>query len=366
MPIHYPDGVLKEHRHTRSAASLFDVSHLGQIRLRAKSGNPADAATALEALMPADVLSLATGRQRYAILTNNQGGIRDFVMIGKLGAHFYLVVNAACAQSDLLYLQAQLAATCVIESLESRSLLALQGPEAAAALCSLIPAAAAMRFMDMRVLFIDGAECLVTRSGYTGEDGFEISVPHAAVERIADRLLAHPSVELAGLGARETLRLEAGLCLHGHDITADTTPVEAGLEWAISRARRAVGERPGGFPGSGLILSQLQNGAEHCRVGLRPETRPVRGGAELFGAAKSCVAIGAITSGHLWAHREWAGGDGLCADRSDANRHAPVRRRGRRTHSSSSCGTALPPASLSSLATAARKGHQPVRDRRLL
>ncbi len=297
MPIHYALGILGEHRHTRAAAGLFDVSHMGQIILRARSGENRDAALALETLVPVDVVSLRQGRQRYAFFTTPSGGISDDLMIANLNTCLYLVVNAARIASDVAYLRERLSAHCTVEVLTDRALLAIQGPSACAALCALVPMVAAMRFMDADVFSIGGAPCFITRSGYTGEDGFEISVPAAMAATIVERLLDHASVKLIGLGARDSLRLESGLCLYGHDLTADTTPVEAALEWAIQPARRAGGARVGGFPGSEVILSQLSHGTERKRVGLRPDARPVREGAALFADATSNAALGQITSG---------------------------------------------------------------------
>jgi aminomethyltransferase len=297
MPIHYGLGVLGEHRHTRAAAGLFDVSHMGQIMLRARSGETRDAALALETLVPVDVVSLRPGRQRYAFFTTPSGGISDDLMIANLDTCLYLVVNAARMVSDVAYLRERLSAHCTVEVLSDRALLAIQGPSACAALSALVPMVAAMRFMDADVFSIDGASCFITRSGYTGEDGFEISVPAAMAATFVVQLLDHPSVKLIGLGARDSLRLESGLCLYGHDLTADTTPVEAALEWAIQPARRVGGARVGGFPGSEVILSQLSHGASRKRVGLRPETRPVREGASLFADATSNAALGQVTSG---------------------------------------------------------------------
>ncbi|MDP9012894.1 MAG: glycine cleavage system aminomethyltransferase GcvT [Pseudomonadota bacterium] len=297
MPIHYALGILGEHKHTRAAAGLFDVSHMGQILLRARSGVAADAARALESLVPVDVLSLPVGRQRYGFFTTESGGIRDDLMIANLGSFLYLVVNAACSGSDLAYLRERLSALCTVEALPDRALLAIQGPSACAALSSLVASTTAMRFMDAGIFSIDGAECFIARSGYTGEDGFEISVPAALARTVAERLLSHPDVQLIGLGARDSLRLEAGLCLYGHDITAQTTPVEAELGWAIQPVRRVGGMRAGGFPGADVILSQLTQGAARRRVGLRPELRPVREGATLFAEAASDTAIGQVTSG---------------------------------------------------------------------
>lgn len=297
MPIHYPLGILGEHRHTRAAAGLFDVSHMGQILLRSRTGDHLAAARALQRLVPIDVEGLAPGRQRYAFFTNAAGGIRDDLMISNLGDLWYLVVNAAVTRADLKHLENHLSAECTIELLGDRALLAVQGPLACAALASLVPAIAGMRFLDVERCSIDGTACHVSRSGYTGEDGFELSVPVNAVEPIAARLLRHPAVRPVGLGARDSLRLEAGLCLYGHDLGEDTSPIEAALEWAIQPARRAGGRRAGGFPGAELILSQLAHGAPRRRVGLKPELRPVRAGAELFLDATAPTPIGQVTSG---------------------------------------------------------------------
>jgi aminomethyltransferase len=297
MPIHYPLGILGEHRHTRAAAGLFDVSHMGQIMVRALAGDHLAAARELEKLVPVDVMGLKPGRQRYAMLTNGSGGIRDDLMIANLGDFWYLVVNAAAAAADLTHLQEHLHATCTVELVSARALLAVQGPEACAALSALVPAVAAMRFMDAGAFAIDGTTCFISRSGYTGEDGFEMSVPVAVAEDIAERLLSHGSVRLIGLGARDSLRLEAGLCLCGHDLGEDVTPIEAALDWAIQPARRRGGTRAGGFPGADVILTQLERGVARKRVGLRPEGRPVREGAALFADPTSNAAIGRVTSG---------------------------------------------------------------------
>ncbi|MGO9826828.1 MAG: glycine cleavage system aminomethyltransferase GcvT, partial [Terriglobales bacterium] len=257
MPIHYPLGVLKEHLHTRSAAGLFDVSHMGQVAVRPRSGRLADAAEALERVVPADVLSLAPGRQRYAFFTNGSGGIIDDLMIGHCGEHFALVVNASRKDIDEWHLRAALSDTCTVEVLEDRALLALQGPAAEAVLARLSPSSASMRFMDIRPTSIAGANCLVSRSGYTGEDGFEMSTPARDAEKVARALLADQAVTLVGLGARDSLRTEAGFCLYGCDIDESTTPVEAALDWAIPKVRRWGGARGGNFPGADVVLEQL-------------------------------------------------------------------------------------------------------------
>jgi len=298
MPVQYTAGVLREHLHTRSSAGLFDVSHMGQIALHPKSGKVEDAALALERLVPQDVLGVAPGRQRYAQFTNDQGGILDDLMVANFGSHLFLVVNAACKAEDEAHLRASLQDACVIEPLADRALIALQGPKAESVLAKLCPDAPAMRFMDAGPRRVDGIDCFVSRSGYTGEDGFEISVPAEQAEGLASALLADSHVLPVGLGARDSLRLEAGLCLYGHDIDSRTTPVEGALEWSIQKGRRHGGARAGGFPGADKILSQFANGAPRRRVGLKPEGRaPVREGAPLFADSTSSEQIGAVTSG---------------------------------------------------------------------
>jgi aminomethyltransferase len=298
MPVQYGSGVLREHLHTRSNAGLFDVSHMGQIALHPKSGKVADAALALERLVPQDILAVAPGRQRYAQFTNDAGGILDDLMVANFGSHLFLVVNAACKAEDEALLRAHLSDACVIEPLPDRALIALQGPKAESVLAKFCADTPAMRFMDAGPRVVDGIDCSVSRSGYTGEDGFEISVPAGHAEALAKALLANSDVWPIGLGARDSLRLEAGLCLYGHDIDATTTPVEGALQWSIQKSRRRGGARAGGFPGADRILAQLENGAPRRRVGLRPEGRaPVREGTPLFADATSSQQIGAVTSG---------------------------------------------------------------------
>ncbi|WP_322518030.1 glycine cleavage system aminomethyltransferase GcvT [Rhodopseudomonas palustris] len=298
MPVQYAPGVLKEHLHTRAGAGLFDVSHMGQIELRAKSGKLDDAARALEALVPQDIAALAQGRQRYAQFTNESGGILDDLMVTNLGDRLFLVVNAACKAEDEAHLRAHLSETCEITTLPARALLALQGPKAEAALAKFCADVTRLKFMDVAELGLNGLPCIVSRSGYTGEDGFEISVPADGAEAFAQALLGNPDVLPIGLGARDSLRLEAGLCLYGHDIDTTTTPVEGGLSWSIQKSRRSGGARPGGFLGSDAILAQLDGGTVHTRVGLRPEGRaPVREGAALYDSADATEAIGKVTSG---------------------------------------------------------------------
>jgi aminomethyltransferase len=298
MPVQYASGVLREHLHTRSNAGLFDVSHMGQIALHPKSGKVEDAALALERLVPQDILAVAPGRQRYAQFTNDAGGLLDDLMVANFGNHLFLVVNAACKAEDEAHLRAHLSDACVIEPLADRALIALQGPMAEAVLAKFCAGAPAMRFMDAGPQLVDGIDCFVSRSGYTGEDGFEISIPAGHAEALAKTLLANSDVLPIGLGARDSLRLEAGLCLYGHDIDTTTTPVEGALQWSIQKSRRHGGARAGGFPGADKILAQLENGAPRRRVGLRPEGRaPVREGAPLFADATSSEQIGAVTSG---------------------------------------------------------------------
>ncbi|WP_198294159.1 glycine cleavage system aminomethyltransferase GcvT [Ensifer sp. BR816] len=298
MPVQYPEGVLKEHLHTRAAAGLFDVSHMGQVIIRPKSGRIADAALALERLVPVDVLGLPEGRQRYALFTNAEGGILDDLMIANRGDHLFLVVNAACKEADVAHLKDGLGGSCNVTLLDDRALVALQGPRAEAVLCELWADVASMRFMDVAEADLHDVTCIISRSGYTGEDGFEISIPAASAVDVTQRLLEHPDALAIGLGARDSLRLEAGLCLYGNDIDTGTTPIEAALEWAIQKSRRAGGDRAGGFPGADRILAELARGTSRRRVGLRPEGRaPVRGGAALFADAGGTLPVGSVTSG---------------------------------------------------------------------
>ena len=298
MPIQYPMGVMQEHLHTRANAGLFDVSHMGQILIRAKSGDLRDAALALETITPVDVADLKPGRQRYGLFTNDQGGLEDDFMVANRGDHLYLVVNAACKHDDLARIKAALSETCEIEAQFDRGLIALQGPAAESVLSSYAPEAEDMMFMDVSELDIAGVPAVVSRSGYTGEDGYEISLPADETDRIARLLLADDQVAPIGLGARDSLRLEAGLCLYGNDIDETTTPVDANLKWAIQKVRRAGGAREGGFPGADVILPQFENGASRIRVGLQPTGKaPVRAGAALFETDSGGEAIGTVTSG---------------------------------------------------------------------
>jgi len=289
MPVQYPTGILAEHAHTRIAAGLFDVSHMGQVRLTAKAGH--DAAKALETLVPGDIAGLQAGQQRYTQFTNDNGGILDDLMVTSTGDHLLLVINAACKDDDLAHLQKHLSATCEVEPTFSRGLLALQGPLASQALARLAPSVATMKFMTGAFVMIDGARCYVTRSGYTGGDGYEISTPGDKTEAIARALLAQPEVRPIGLGARDSLRLEAGLCLYGHDIDTTTTPIEAVLLWSIGKERRIKG----GFPGASIVQKQIAEGAPRRRVGLLPEGKAIaRDGAEIVIGGK---VAGKVTSG---------------------------------------------------------------------
>ncbi|MBV9462016.1 MAG: glycine cleavage system aminomethyltransferase GcvT [Bradyrhizobium sp.] len=298
MPVQYAAGVLKEHLHTRKYAGLFDVSHMGQLALRPRSAAPEDAALALERLVPQDILALPAGRQRYAQFSNGDGGILDDLMVANFGDHLFLIVNAACKDADEAHLREHLSDVCDIEPLPGRALLALQGPKAESVLAKYCAEAPTMRFMDAGPRQVAGIACFVSRSGYTGEDGYEISVPAEDAERLAKLLLDNSDVLPIGLGARDSLRLEAGLCLYGHDIDTSTTPIEAALEWSVQKSRRAGGMRVGGFLGAEKILAQFADGVTRRRVGLRPEGRaPVREGAPLFADDKSHERIGAITSG---------------------------------------------------------------------
>lgn len=291
MPVQYPAGIIAEHRQCREAAALFDVSHMGQVRLVGD-----DAAAALETLVPQDIAGLGLLKQRYAFFTNDAGGLLDDLMVTRREHDLFLVVNAGCKDADIAHLQARIGARCQVIPEPERALLALQGPKAVDALARLDAGVAALTFMTGGHFRLAGADCFVTRSGYTGEDGYEISVPAAQAVELARALLAQPEVAPAGLGARDTLRLEAGLCLYGHDIDTATTPVEAGLVWAIQKLRRPGGERAGDHPGAEVIGAQLTGGAARRRVGLVGlERLPVREGAPLLDAEGR--RVGQVTSG---------------------------------------------------------------------
>jgi len=293
MPVQYATGILAEHKHTRTAAGLFDVSHMGQVLLKG-----ADASAALESLVPVDVVDLPMLKQRYALFTNEQGGILDDLMITRRPDDLFVVVNAACKTQDIAHLQQHIGSRCTVQPLPDQALLALQGPQAVTALSRLNADVAQLTFMTGGFFTLAGIDTFLTRSGYTGEDGFEISVPAAKAEELARALLAQPEVKPIGLGARDTLRLEAGLCLYGHDITTETTPVEGALTWAIQKVRRAGGARAGGYPGAAVIDAQLANGTARKRVGLiSAERMPVREGAKVVNA--DGTEIGVVTSGSL-------------------------------------------------------------------
>jgi aminomethyltransferase len=296
MPVQYGLGVMQEHLHTRRAAGLFDVSHMGQVILR--GADYATVATAMEALVPVDIVGLGVNRQRYGYFTNAAGGIEDDLMLANRGNHLFVVINAACKQADIALMRAGLPDDVTLEVVEDRALLALQGPLAEDVLATLNASVRDMRFMDVADLELAGVDCWVSRSGYTGEDGFEISVPATAAEELARAMLADDLVEAIGLGARDSLRLEAGLCLYGHDIDATTSPIEAGLGWAIQKVRRTGGAREGGFAGAARILTEQAQGAPRARVGLLPEGRaPMREGVDLFAAPEGGEPIGRVTSG---------------------------------------------------------------------
>jgi aminomethyltransferase len=287
MPVQYPTGVLAEHLHTRAQAGLFDVSHMGQIRLAG-----ADCISALERLVPGDLEALAPLRMRYTLFLDEAGGILDDLMATRVPDGLFLVVNAACKEVDLAHLHDRLGARASIEPLADRALLALQGPAATTVLSRFIEGIARLWFMSAAEVTIGGRQCLVTRSGYTGEDGFEISLPAGEAEGFARRLIAEPEVLPIGLGARDSLRLEAGLCLYGHDIDETTTPIEADLAWTIGKRRRAQGD----FPGAAIVLRQLVEGTSRKRVGIRPDGRaPAREDTEIVDDAGN--KLGHVTSG---------------------------------------------------------------------
>jgi aminomethyltransferase len=291
MPVSYPQGILAEHKHCRSAAALFDVSHMGQIRL---AGD--DAPAALESLVPSDVVGLGIGQQRYSYFTNSNAGILDDLMIARRETDLLVIVNAACKRQDLTHLVTHIGHRCSVQALPEQALLALQGPLAVNALERLNPHVRKLVFMTGATFELLGTSCHVTRSGYTGEDGFEISVPAERSVDLARALLAMAEVKPAGLGSRDTLRLEAGLCLYGHDIDTTTTPLEAGLAWAIQKSRRPGGARSGGYPGANVIEGQLARGTALKRVGLLGLERiPVREGAAILDARGH--KLGRVTSG---------------------------------------------------------------------
>jgi len=292
MPVQYPSGIIQEHLHTRQQAGLFDVSHMGQIRVAG-----ATAARELENLLPIDLETLAVNHQRYTLLTNDEGGVRDDLMICRASeTEFLLVVNAACKANDASYLQTHISAENTVEVLENRALLALQGPASVEVMAELAPELLTLKFMQATKCEIAGVTCFVTRSGYTGEDGFEISLPAHGAEAVARALLNFEAVEMIGLGARDSLRLEAGLCLYGHELDECISPVEAGLNWAIAKPRRMNGSKAAGFPGAELILQQITGAATRKRVGLlSQEKAPIRAKTEL--QSVSGQPAGVVVSG---------------------------------------------------------------------
>ena len=293
MPVQYPAGLMAEHLHTRQAAGLFDVSHMGQLRVCG-----ADAAAALESLMPVDVIGLATGRQRYGMLLNDEAGILDDLMFTRRAADFLVIVNGACKVADTAHIQSHIGKRCEVTPLPDAALLALQGPLAVTALERLVPGVGALVFMSGADFVWQGHALFITRSGYTGEDGFEISVPADAAQDLARALLRAPEVKPIGLGARNSLRLEAGLCLYGNDIDTRTTPAEANLLWAVQKVRRNGGARAGGFPGAHKLLAQIDGGCSRVRVGLRALERvPVRDHTALH--LPGGAAVGEVSSGLL-------------------------------------------------------------------
>jgi aminomethyltransferase len=307
MPVQYPAGLMAEHAHTREAAGLFDVSHMGQLVLRG-----ADAAAALESLIPMDVIDLPVGKQRYGLLLNDDGGILDDLMFIPRAQHagaelkeIFIIVNGACKSADIAHMKARIGGRCEIVTMPTQGLLALQGPQAVTALSRVIPEVEKLVFMTGDWFAFNGSSLFITRSGYTGEDGFEISVPENQTDALARALLAQPEVKPIGLGARNSLRLEAGLCLYGNDIDSGTDPIEAALLWSIQKIRRAGGARAGGFPGAMKLLaySAMNTPAEGVktsrkRVGLIAQERiPVRDGTELF--STTGAPIGKVTSGLL-------------------------------------------------------------------
>lgn len=296
MPVQYPMGVMKEHQHTRTATGVFDVSHMGQVILSGESWD--HVARSFESLVPMDVLGLEDGRQRYGLFTNDAGGIEDDLMFARRGDDLFVVVNAACKGADIARMKAALEPEIVVTAITDRALIAVQGPGAEAAISGMDPAAADMTFMDVRDLSLNGVDVWASRSGYTGEDGYEISVHDDHAVELTQALLALDGVETIGLGARDSLRLEAGLCLYGHDIDATTNPVEGALNWAVQKIRRTGGDRAGGFLGADAVLAAFENGVTRKRVGLQPEGRaPMREGVEIFDAAEGGQAVGTVTSG---------------------------------------------------------------------
>ncbi|MCY4307185.1 MAG: glycine cleavage system aminomethyltransferase GcvT [Rhodobacteraceae bacterium] len=299
MPVNYPLGTIKEHIHTRTDTGVFDVSHMGQIAIYPKDGETVnDIANHLETLLPIDLVDLDYGRQKYALFTTESGGIIDDIMITKKQDFIFLVVNAANKQEDFDYLQSTIGSRCEIVELADRSLLAIQGPKAATILSQLLPETYEMRFLDVMELESEFGNLWISRSGYTGEDGFEISLCSKKTAKFAERLLTFKDIEFIGLAARDTLRLEAGLCLHGNEIDKTTSVIEAGLWWSVSKARRAGNIRQGGFPGYDSLNAQLRDGIDRMLVGLKPLGRmPIRGGNRIYNHETDGDEVGQVTSG---------------------------------------------------------------------
>ena len=302
MPLYYRSGILKEHLYTREFAGLFDVSHMGQIVLRPRGGDIGAAQKSIERLVPADIVGLAPGHQRYTVFTNPKGGVIDDLTIGHCGDHLLLVVNASRKEIDFSHLNSNLSGDCIVELLQDRALIAVQGPASEHVLMRIMPEVRDIRFLEIRPVALAGVQCTVSRSGYTGEDGFEITLPARAAESLAQQLLAQPETALVGLGARDSLRMEAGLCLYGADLDETTTPIEAGLSWAIAKSRRTGGVRAGNFPGIERVLAELDTRPERLRVGLRPADRTIlRATTELLAEAPAAAPIGKVTSGGFGA-----------------------------------------------------------------
>ena len=298
MPLHYEEGIIKEHLHTRASVGLFDVSHMGQIIVRSKTAKFDDAIKCLERLMPCDLANQKYNQQSYSLITNHKGGVIDDLMITNKGDHFFIVVNAATALKDYNYFLSKISDYCAVEILNDRSLLAIQGPEAEKVLSRYSVEIPKMSFLESASINILGNDCWISRSGYTGEDGFEISIPDGVVEKIARLLLNETEVKPVGLGARDSLRMEACLCLYGNELTEEITPVEASISWAVPKSRRMKGSGRDHFMGAEKILSQIENGTKIRRVALMPFGKaPLRQGCDLYCSSHSQEKIGYISSG---------------------------------------------------------------------
>ena len=298
MPVQYKSGALNEHRQTRTSVGVFDVSHMGQITVSAASGKISDAAVYLESILPVELVNMHDGRQKYALLTADNGGIRDDLMIARKYDHFLLVVNAAAKIADLEYISDNIGKSCHIELIDTRGLLAVQGPLSEKVLRKIVPNIPQMKFMDCCTVQSKYGELWISRSGYTGEDGFEISIPEETIEDFTKDIAAQPEVEMIGLAARDTLRLEAGFCLYGNDIDISTTIVEAGLTWSINASRKPNGKKAGEYPGSDIIACEILRGPKRRRTGLYPHGRTIiRHKAELFADIAGNKKVGYVTSG---------------------------------------------------------------------